>query len=317
MKNSLRTALLTTFVAALAIPAFAFALGNGNGATSSPGSATSDPSTQIERVRFYSGPAGCFRVVSAGVVTRNASTPTSGGTITLPAGPTAANIVWAGLYWVILGDTFPPSAVTLNGFPVGAALTGPVTGSPCWGETSAFAYFADVTTLVTPGANTVGGLDDSGILGTGFNSEGASLVVVYQDPNTGACEIIVTDGNDLLTGGSVDNPILVTCGAGLPATVTFIGADGQVAGDDQIWNGGPLGDGDDFDSSDPLAPGATPSGWDTDSWGVITGGVNVATVDGPGDCISWVATVLEVGVSECTSTSTQESSWGGVKALFR
>lgn len=283
-----------------------------------------------QQLRFHFADDGrCLRVVSAGVRTRNAVVPgtaLASGTITLPPGPTATNIRWAGLYWVILGGAAPVNAVQLNGSAV-LPVALPVTASPCWGESSAFAYYANVTTLVVPGANLVSGLDDSGLLGLGPESEGASLVVVYESDTSGACEIVVLDGNDLLNtcGQQIDNLVPAICPPGLPATIHFIGADGQNlnnADDNQLWNGVPVGDNDDFDASDPPAPGAAANiSWDTDKWGVVSGPPSIASVNtlctGNGDCVDWVATVLEVGVRECKPVGVQQSSWDRVKRLYR
>lgn len=291
-----------------------------------------EQSEQTIRVHLYSGPGNCLRVVAAGVQTRNAdpAPPTASGTINLPAGPGAGNIVWAGLYWEIIGNSVPTSAVTLNGSAVSAeALT--VTLSPCWPEHQAYPYFADVTSLVVAGANVVAGLEDGGALAQSPESEGASLVVVYQDANSAACEIIVTDGNDLMNfvGQRFDNPLPVTCGEGMAARLTFLGADGQTgihgfAPDDQFWNDVALDPNEDpWNASDPDAPGTEPDlGWDTDTWDVTTGGVNTASIEmpalgGPGDCINWLATVLEVGVGNCAPVPTQGTTWGKIKTLYR
>jgi hypothetical protein len=216
-----------------------------------------------------------------------------------------------------------------------------VTPSPCWPEPFLSAYFADVTALVVPGANVVAGLDDSAILGGPFESEGASLVVVYESQQLGACEIIVMDGNDAtavggVCGSSVTNFLPVTCPPGTPANLYFIGADGQGPAfgfvDNQIWNGVPLGDGDDFDGSDPAAPTAPPPGpdfaWDTDAmpggWPVIAAPPFAASVDAPVDpagapcdCVNWIATVLEVGVRDCVPVGVEGSTWEGMKKLYR
>lgn len=302
-----------------------------DGRTDTPDGIRED-SFQTVRVHLYGGPGNCLRVASAGVQTRNAdpSPPTAGGTIVLPAGPAAGNIVWAGLYWEIIGNTTPVNSVTLNGSAVAPVSLG-VTASPCWPEANAYPFFADVTGLVVAGANAVAGLDDSGTLAVGPESEGASLVVVYQSEESMACEIIVTDGNDLmhLLGERIENTLPVTCGEGVAATLTFIGADGQTgthgfAPDDQLWDGSLLsGTRDDWNASDPDAPGAEPDlGWDTDSWTVTTSATNVAAVQipllgGPSDCVNWVATVLEVGVDVCPPTPTKNTTWGAIKSVYR
>jgi hypothetical protein len=315
LAGMIRVAVLSMTVTASI--ATAAPLDGGNDGT---GSGTRALGGQTERIHVYGQGQRCVRVASAGVRTRNAVVPGlfgASGTITLPPGPASGNIVWAGLYWVILGDTAPVNAVTLNGAPV-TPVALPVTGSPCWPELSAFPYFANVTGLVVGGANIVKGLDDSGASGVAPESEGASLVVIYQDDHSSACEIIVLDGNDLANAPSqlIDNVLPVTCPVGMPALLTFIGGDGQPFLDDQMWNGVALGDGDDFDASDPPAPGAA-EGWDTDTYGVPAAPPFTASLLAGSDCINWVATVLEVGVVNCEATPTESRTWGQVKSLFR
>jgi hypothetical protein len=302
-----------------------------------PASPPAAVSSQTVRVRFASQGSYCVRVAVAGVTTRNAPSgghSTTGGPIQLPADVTPSSIQWAGLYWTILADEPPTNAVNLNGELV-TPVALPVGPSPCWKEANTYAYIADVTGIATPGTNIVAGLDDSGELGVAPESEGASLVVVYASEDNEAREIIVMDGNDVVAscGAQFDNAIPVTSVDGLSANLYFIGADGQTgpeypfADDNQLWNGAALGDGDDFDASDPASPGAAPGvGWDSDAqpsgWSVVTGGGNTASVNtlctSGGDCVAWVATVIEVGVRPCgSSNATDRATWGRVKGLFR
>jgi hypothetical protein len=295
--------------------------GGGSDAGDSP--AIDARTRQDVRVHLFSDDDTCLRLAVAGVATRNAppAPPTTSGTITLPPGPDAGNVVWAGLYWVILDGipTLHGTDVTLNGAPVSAEAL-PTTPSPCWPEAFAYAYFADVTGLVQAGANVVGGLDDSGELGVPPESEGASLVVVYEDPTSSACEIIVTDGNDLLSLGleTIVNALPVSCGDGLPASLYFVGGDGQAGLPDfQLWNGVVLG-ADAWNSSDPAAPGAA-EGWDSDGWTVTTGAPNLAASATPAgfwDCVSWIATAIEVNPVGCVN-ATEPTTWGRVKGLYR
>jgi hypothetical protein len=284
------------------------------------------PSNQKVRAHVVGHARQCVRLAAAGAIVRNgaASPPTTLGAIVLPPGPETGNIVWAGLYWVVLDD-LPPShtnAVRLNGIPLAPELL-PVTASPCWPEDRAYAYFAEVTPLVVGGVNVVTGLDDSGDPGVGPESEGASLIVIYEDATSTACEIIVTDGNDLLNlaGMTAENRLPVSCGSSIPSRLVFVGADGQEAPDRQRWNGVDLGPGDGFAGDDPQGPGAASSGWDTDSWSVLTTPSNVAAVHLPlvgfVDCVNWVATALEVGVRDCAPVSTEADSWGRIKSRYR
>ncbi|HYM81661.1 MAG TPA: hypothetical protein VEY91_09665 [Candidatus Limnocylindria bacterium] len=308
---------LLLFAAVAFLPGWALAEGRG-GTVGGPDQSLGgpDPSNQTVRVRFQDD-SRCLRLVAAGVNTKNASSPTTGGVITLP--PVLGPIVWAGLYWVTLADGAHPNVVTLNGTAV-TPVALPVTFSPCRTPIFANAYFALVTPLVIPGPNVVAGLDDSGTLNVSPETEGASLVVVYESATSGACEIIVMDGNDLLSlvGQEIINAVPVTCATPAPGTLYFVGGDGQPFPDDQRWNGVVLGDGDDFDDSDPETVGAG-NGWDTDGWAVIVG-PNVASISNPataGDCIDWVVTALEVNVQNCQTTPNRKSTWGTLKTLYR
>jgi len=281
-----------------------------------------------QRVRVhYVDDARCLRVLAAGVATRNAppAPPTTEGVINLPVDLDPGSVVWGGLYWEILGPDVPAALVSLNGTVV-TVVPLPVGPPPCFPLTIAsHPYFADVTGLVVAGDNVIDGLADSGPPPDyGYQAEGASLVVIYESEISRACEIIVMDGNDLLSEITfIENPMPVSCGDGESATVIFVGGDGQdFAVDNQLWNGVALGDGDDFDCSDPRMPGAAPVGWDTDAWVVTTGGGNRGGVSAPEnvptwDCVNWIATVLEVDVQACGATPTQKTSWGALRALYR
>jgi hypothetical protein len=133
--------------------------------------------------------------------------------------------------------------------------------------------------------------------------------VIYEDGVTGACEIIVLDGNDLLiaSGQQIDNVLPVTCPVppGTPANLTFIGADGQTGPtypwtDNQLWNLATLGDGDDFDAviRPPRARLSTSRGIRTlcGSHDAAFHGLSEHRFRTPTyDCINWLVTVLEVG----------------------
>jgi hypothetical protein len=135
----------------------------------------------------------------------------------------------------------------------------------------------------------------------------------------------VTDGLDQLAHPvyRVDHGgFFLDCGPDRPANLYFIGGVGEaMMADDQIWNGSALGDGDDFDSSDPLASGADASqgGWDSDAWLVATSADNVASVDITAigsDYLLWIATVLEVWPQACV-TPAERSTWGRIKSTYR
>ena len=295
------------------------------------GYATRAPGSQTVR-RYFDGRRDSLRVAVAGVVTRNAppAPPWTEGTITLPDGPQSENIVWAGLYWVILGNQPPRFVPQLNGHDV-YAVGLPIRTTPCYPEIQhSYAFFADVTAFVLAGANTVRYLDDAGPPPDfGYQSEGASLVVVYRARDSRACAIIILDGNDVTdydhrAWETAFDPGWLICGAPVNGILYIIGGDGQrgADGDDELWNDMPLGDHDDFDSSDPLSPGAYPGGWDSDRWEVTVEQTNTAAVRNPpppglGDCIDWIATVLEVKVEDNNPTRTRSTSWGRLRSIYR
>jgi hypothetical protein len=287
--------------------------------------ARSLPSNQRVRAQFAGDSQNCVRLAAAGIITRNSdpTTNTTGGIIQL-SGPNRNNTVWAGLYWVVLDDEVPTHAnhVVLNGVEVTPEAL-PVTDSPCWAEKKAYAYFADVTSLVQGGPNYLSGIDDSGQTNVAPESEGASLLVVYNDRSSSACEIVITDGNDLLKFGGAgrDNALPVACGSSIPSRLWVVAADGQDAPDHQLWNGMPLGSDDNLDASDPKSTAQAKKGWDTDHFDVMTGGTNTASVRlpvlGSSDCVNWIATAIEVGVYECRTVSIEPQTWGQIKGSYR
>jgi len=317
MKRFAMTTMALLVTLALAAVAFAEPRGfNEN----QEGPTTSVLSNQVELYHYV--PSGeCFDAWTGGVKLRNApgSPPTVGGTITVP-GLVAAGQADAQLIWVVLGDSDPtllPPVWTFNGAALAAIPIGPVTASPCWPQAFAFAYRAPV--IVVPGTNTLAGFPDSGVPGAGFNTEGATLVVLYSTSGVDK-EIILTVGNDLVAGagGSAELSLSPsqtgTCDAGTGAELVFIGADGQPAPDEVLWNGVSLAGTDAFLGIDQ-GPGI--GYWDTMEFGVAIGGANVAALTSTSDCINWVATLLKVKCGGCNTVGTESGTWGGVKTIFR
>jgi hypothetical protein len=136
----------------------------------------------------------------------------SSATLTLPAGATGSDVLFAGLYWG--GKSTNAGRTTVRFRPPGTgyqALTGELLG--VFGSEGAYQAFADVTALVRAaggGAYTVGGL----YAGLGEDHYGAwSLVVAYRDPTPGAPprNLTVFDGfanvQNLTSGRTVDVPV--------------------------------------------------------------------------------------------------------------
>lgn len=317
----------TTFLALtclLGTVALATAEPNGKAAGSDIGPSTQSLSNQAVIFHYVPGSAAgglCLDAYVAGCKLRHAppAPPFASGSIQVP-GIAAAGAVFAQLYWVILGDVPPPPTETLNGVPLVRIPIGPVTASPCWAETNAFAYRANVLGILVPGANVLGGFPDSGVFNVGFETEGASLVVVH---HTGGVdkEIIVTAGNDLLNIG----PGVVTASLALPvvspdglgAELHLIGGDGQTASDDVSWNGVPLGG---LDAWLGIDPGPGVGYWDTLEYGVFTAAPNLvesSTTAPTLDCINWVGTVFRVKSGGCETVPVEPKAWGEMKRLYR
>jgi hypothetical protein len=296
-------------LATLALVAVAFAEPHGI-SEKSEGPSSSVLSNQVELYHYI--PSGeCYDAWTGGVKLRNAGSP-AGGTITVPA-LVAVGQANAQLIWVVLDDVTPPATETFNGNALVRIPIGPVTGSPCWPQANAYAFRADVTGLVVPGVNTLAGFPDSGIISSGSNTEGATLVVAHSTNGVDK-ELILTVGNDLMITSGASLPLAPVGVPGTGAELVFIGADGQLAGDTVFWNGVSLAGPDAWLGIDQ-GPGV--GYWDTMEFGVTIGGPNLAESFCAPDCINWVATLLKVKSGGCQTVGVEEKPWGDVKKLFR
>jgi len=260
--------------------------------------------------------------VAAGVGMRNVG----GGTIPI-ALPGGSTIEKAFLYWSIIRPAGPaaPNTGTFNGAPILGTLVG-TSGSPCWLEADALIdnYRADVTTIAVDGANTLTGFPS----GVTDNSppvssivapllEGATLVVVFENPAFDLNTVVIRDGAQTFAAQAVSTPFGMFTAA--PSTVadqaaqtSYVVADGQArfAGDRASFNGlfvagpgTPLKAADAFDGADGIVPVSPTDGlWDTlnvDVSSFFTPGVaTAATTDVDAslsvDCLTYVAQVLSV-----------------------
>jgi len=235
--------------------------------------------------------------VAAGVGLRGQA----GGNITIAGIPADSTIKAAYLYWGYLDDSEEASLKTLTF--AGQAFTGTKTGSGpdcCWGRTSSFAYRADVTSKVTGNAAyAIGGVASGGQI----LAEGASLVVVYQNPATAPHQVLLYDGDDVVNsaGATATNTFggftIVDPGQ---AKTTFIVGDGQT--------GPGYDDNDSFTGSkgtknlDNTFTGADGNYWDTATFDVsaqVAAGdtsvsAKIGTASPSGDCLMWAAHVLSV-----------------------
>ena len=235
-------------------------------------------------------------VTAAGVGLRGAGT----GTITISDIPPGSTVFRAYLYWATLGTANTYTSPSLNGVPVSGNLTG-TSGDTCWGVQNNFVYRADVTALVGGnGAYTVAGLPNN--LAAGNDSQGASLVVLYETGGAVFRTIVINDGavslnfsrtthSDIVSGYDPDSPVS-------SAQVTYLIGDGQAQWDagNVNFNGTPVASG--------IFSGVDGNYWGTHSFdvtGLVDGTSATTTINNtdPGnpaspDCLLWAATIFSV-----------------------
>ncbi|MEZ4400813.1 MAG: DUF3344 domain-containing protein [Kofleriaceae bacterium] len=164
-----------------------------------------------------------------------------------------AVIVHAWLYWAVIGTT--TTDVQINGNPVTGTILG-ITPDTCWGIGINTLYRADVTSLITGnGTYTVTGIPSNL---SGPDSQGVSLVVIYQDPNDARTNFIEIKDGALyeqgvpMTTELTDVPVPMGYES---AKMTYMVLDGQPAEDNLTINGIPYGGTDAF-------PGNVGAMWD-------------------------------------------------------
>ncbi len=228
--------------------------------------------------------------VTSGVGLRD----TTQGSITISGIPSGATVAEAFLYWGMLDNGESPSLknLNLNGTPITGTLTGSGPDT-CWDRTNSFAYRADVTSLV-PGSGTY---DITGVASGGaILVQGASLVVLYENPGDPFRDVILLDGNVVFPQVQTATTTIRGFAAADPisAKTTFVVGDGQTFTETASFTGsaGTMTMTNPFDGSDgPL--------WDTDSVDVTpevgTGDTRGSvTISIDGDCLMWVAQVFSV-----------------------
>jgi hypothetical protein len=284
-------ALMLSLVAGDLTPAVAHDGGIAQGPPPSVSSLTvQEPSTPLVQ-SFKTTVQGDY--VAAGVGLRDASAGTI--TVSLPSG---SEIVNAFLYWAVMANSTPSAGITFNDSSVNGTLVG-TAPTPCWAETTIYAFRADVTDLATSGANTVN-------LTSGARREGASLVVVFSDVSSAYRTVIIQDGAVTFF---FPPPVPVTfstfTASGSPpqAKTTWIVADGQH--DVGAPNTRLLVDGTEIANHALNGNGPGSQFWDTrtdDISAFVPSGDTSVTVaiesnadpGGVYDCLTWVAQVLSV-----------------------
>lgn len=237
--------------------------------------------------------------------------------------PAGSLIVKAFLYWSYMRSTATPNpnailnGTTIKGTPVAIGI-----GIPCWPNVSGMdVYRADVTGIATDGVNTLTGFPS----GIQDNSdpfrfiippllEGASLVLIYSNPNSPRKTVLINDG-----GTSFNSDTVTTVFSGFKASsspkakTVFIVGDGQAnaPSDQAIFNGTlvagpttPIKPADAFNGQDGIGVTGNPAfgGWDTleidvsplVKSGDTTASAAVVASSTGGDCLTYIAQVFSV-----------------------
>jgi hypothetical protein len=249
---------------------FAIEEGSGGGGGEGIAGATLENSLNPSFVKQIKGD-----YVAAGVGMRG----TGAGSITIREIPANARVTNAFLYWAIIGANNDPEPIMFRGNINGTRIKGELIGTdtdPCWDPSVAtFAFRTNVTSLVTGnGTYTLSGFA-SGAFFTPPLNEGASLVIIYEIPNTsGLRNVVINDGADTIDAfnqGVSTVMHIPPIGKLGEAKTTFIVADGQDEfPDSTVFNGTiiatdleGLGGMDSFEGSDGQF-------WDTDTYDVTS-----------------------------------------------
>jgi hypothetical protein len=265
--------------------------------------------------------------VSAGI------SGTGGGAGTIALTGVTGTVSQAYLYWHGIDNgadgNYDNADITLNTNAVSGTAIG-TSGTNCWGDGNSVAYRADVTAFV-PGD---GDYDLAGLSAdTGHSSNGASLVVLFDDGDGGNNrDLVFFEGNDSSVSGfpGDDNgwsaslsPINYGGGA---VGMEFHVADGQSFGDDTVTLSTPNGSLDIIDSSvlwdgnslPTAGTSRTTSGelYDihffdiTSAFGAVTGTVdlNLTGQLNPGDCHGLLLALVDLEPGSAPPTGPPEET---------
>jgi cysteine-rich repeat protein len=243
-------------------------------------------------------------VVGGGVVAQGASlsgredaVANTTAAITIAGIPAGSSVRRALLYWSISGGTDTTAtinATAVTGVQVAAA------GETCWGAgVNNTTFRADVTAQVTGnGVYTIGGLPSS-TTATAADTDGAALVVTYQNPTSGIRRRVMIRDGAITTSGTGE--VVTDTFTGVAAPIASAGQFHLVVGDGQatadgnlLFNGGVLG-ASQFQGSDGFL-------WDTNSYNVtVPAGLANASWTGntSNDCLVYAAAVVDWNVGVC------------------
>ncbi|MED1305175.1 hypothetical protein BK704_11385 [[Bacillus thuringiensis] serovar konkukian] len=263
--------------------------------------------------------------VAKGVGMRNRGFGTINISGSVPAGSTIRK---AFLYWAVLRLNWQivNADGMLNGVKIiGEAIASPIS-QPCWNADVADVFRADVTGIATDGINILTGFpsgdtDSSSpfIQETLPLLEGASLVLVFENPNLALKTVMIHDGGITFFNHTVSTTFSGFQVSESPEAKTFyIVADGQAIfnGDQALFNNvvvaGPtaaIRPTDAFNGQDGIDAGIdTATGlWDTLEIDVstllnpgdISATTSVVASNIRGDCLMYIAQVFCVTVPSC------------------
>ena len=259
--------------------------------------------------------------VAGGISLRNRGS----GKIKISGIPKGSKIKNAYLFWSVLSPS-ETSSLKKGNF-AGKAITGTKIGSgagPCWPSAlnayPGYAYRADVTkkvkgngtfALKSFASGTKNASDPFTTTPVAPLAEGASLVVVFEKSTYPMTKVILSNGYAGLAGDSAT----ATVNFGFTATnpvgavkTTFIGADGQSAGEpSSTVNGIPVAQAD-WDGTDGPTPRYSQGNlWDTDTANLpnyVKPGdtsAQITVASGP-DCLIWVGQAFSIGVNGAADT---------------
>jgi subtilisin-like proprotein convertase family protein len=254
--------------------------------------------------------------LNGGVVTASRGLRGTGeGTMVLSGIPSGSSVFKAFLYYTTIGTNGPTSGVYFNGNYISNPTPIGTGDSTCW--TSYFEEFnyvhrTDVTHLVTGnGSYSISGLPRFG--GDYNDSQGATLVVIYQRDADPRRTIVINDGAITLNsyGQSATNT-LNSFAASLPSVdskLILIVGDGQTAPDGNLFfNGVSLG-------SNQFS-GSSGNFWDTKVYNLTTfrniaapASVRMQLPTGSYDCLVWAASILSISTNPRFSDPMLPNQW--------
>lgn len=259
--------------------------------------------------------------VANGIAMRNKES----GTIALRGIPAGSTVNRAFLFWTVLDNT-ATGATNANAMFEGNLIVGVKradSADPCWGSSGTHTYRANVTPFIPattpnkdysvvlglfagPGVTAGESPWQSGPLATGPRRyEGATLVVVYKNPNTASSAVYLYDDLNGTMFSTVFSLTVSHAAYDGPGLFTMTGADGQrgsghdnaSSNETSTFNGGQIAGppvaASDWDGSAGLP---LPQLWDVHTHEVeITGSTSTIGYTAGADCLVPVAFVLQQG----------------------